>query len=172
VRIRFRARGAFKIAPADVTVEPDLQTFPALPVPPQESYLSSRGNPVGKITAVQPISPFTHLPRVAPSLSNRDEEAWYYEPERPKAPVDQYDLVCRRFRHGGEEETFELHVFPSAQQDVVAGALEVEVNASNLPEPLLQRFPLEIHTQFGPSDEIITVYLEGQDPIASALGKA
>ena len=98
-----------------------------------------------------------------------EEEDWYYEPGRPTEPTDVYDLVCARFRHGGEEETFTLLVYPHQQQDVVAASLEVEINASNLPEPVKQVFPIEIATRFLPSGPAIEAFIRDEDPIGRAL---
>lgn len=170
VRIRFRARGGFRIAPEGVEVAPDLPSLPKAPAPPEESYVSADGNPIGRVTAIHPLqSPFDSLMPLTRFPTPHEEEDWYYEPGRPTEPTDVYDLVCARFRHGGEEETFTLLVYPSQQQDMVAASLEVEINASNLPEPVKQVFPIEIATRFLPSGPAIEAFIRDEDPIGRAL---
>jgi len=169
VRIRFRARGGFRIAPDGVEVAPDLPSLPKAPAPPRETYVSAEGRPVAT-GIMHPITPrFDGLLPLNRMAAARDEEAWYYEPKKPGEPTDQYDLVCNRFRHGGDEETFKLHFFPDLQQDVVAASLEVEVNASNLPESVRQVFPIEIHTRFQQPGAVVEAFLESEDPIARTL---
>lgn len=170
VRIRFRARGQFRIAPEGVEVVPELPSLPKAPAPPAESYISADGKPIGRVTAIHPIQPsFVGLAPLTRSAPTHDEEGWYYEPRRPSEPTDVYDLVCDRFRHGGEEETFTLVVFPDQQQDVVNASLEIEINAANLPEPVRQVFPIEIATRFQPAGPAVEAFIAGEDPIGRAL---
>lgn len=172
IRIRFRARGAILIAPAGVEAEaPALGELPPAPKPPQESYLTADGKPLGTTTPLPAVGhPFAGLPRLDHLRSRpREAEVWYYEPDRPKAPVDQYDLVCERFRHGGDEEGFEVLIYPLSQAPVVTASIDVEVSATNLPQVVSVTFPVEIYTGFQPAGPLIEAFLKSADPVARAL---
>ncbi|MBX9461328.1 MAG: hypothetical protein KL785_09800 [Brevundimonas sp.] len=170
VRIRFRARGAILIAPAGVEGKvPSLGKLPPAPKPPQETYLSAEGRPLGRVTPIRPADlPFAGLPRLDRHLQPREAEVWYYEPDRPNAPVDQYDLVCERFRHGGDEEAFELLIYPLSQAPVVTASIDVEVSATNLPQVVSVTFPVEIQTTFQPAGPLIEAVLKSENPVERA----
>lgn len=171
IRIRFRARGAIRIAPEGVEDElPGWGELPPAPEPPRESYVSAEGRPVGAVLPLRsPNIPFPIIPRLHPIAQPRDAERWYYEPEKPKAPVEQYDLVCQRFRHGGNDEAFELMIFPLSQAPVVSASIEVDVSASNLPKGVRAIFPVEIRTRFEPVEPLIDAFLKDEN-ILSAIG--
>lgn len=167
VRIRFTARGPFLIAPPrEEGYNPELADLPQVPRPPTGQWLQD-GNPVAFATSIEDaFDPrLLDIGHLRPAAFARDDEAWYYEPERPDTPVVSFDLGCRRFRHGTGPEHFELLIFPQSQEAVVRGALEVEVNASNVGRSLTVTFPVEVNTTLKPPVPAINSFLADQDPI-------
>lgn len=166
VRIRFLARGSFLIAPAqDEGYKPTLQGLPTIPKPPEGHWLHD-GNPVA--TAV-PVRDTLFGPRLRDLDSymnlnhQREDEIWYYEPERPNEPTESYELVCRRFRHGDGPDPFDLLIFPGSEEPIIKGALEVEVSASNIAHAVVETFPVELRTTFASSLSLLKAFIEDQE---------
>jgi hypothetical protein len=152
----------------DEEYAPEFTDLPEIPRPPTGHFLRD-GEAIAVATAIRQrfdlgldIGNFRRAPVVL------DDEAWYYDPERPKKPVESHDLQCRRFRHGNEPEPFEVLIFPQAQEVVVRDALEVEVSASNVGRSLTLTFPLDVTTTFQSSMQTIESFLADQDPVQRA----
>lgn len=149
LRIRFRARGPFLIAPpSERGYAPDLPELPATPDAPQGRWLRD-GRPVAHVLSasnlINPILP--HLASLGRAPLPRHDEQWYYDPNLPDQPVTEFELICRRFQHGAAAEPFDILVFPSSDDEVLSGALEVEVTAGNIGRAVTDTFPIKFETE-------------------------
>ncbi len=165
VRIRFVARGSFLLAPfRDEGYMPSLPALPSIPRPPHGHWLQN-GNPVATVISMRQ-GPFDlGLQGLGPYRNNsqREDEAWYYAPSMSEEPVESYELTCRRFRHGGAPESFELLIFSTSENPVINGALDVEVSASNLGRSVTETYPVEFQTTFASSLSVLKAYVEKQN---------
>lgn len=165
VRVIFRARGNFFVAPPSEDYAPDIGRLPEAPVYPSGSFLKN-GNPVGHVTHVSSV--MSSLPDLAPLISRkalRDDEGWYFEPRKPEAPTIEFGYQCRKFRHAAGLEAFTVVLYPQGNEPVLSGALEVEVLASNVGQPLKALFPVEIRTTFKSPVEMLEKLLSAEKPI-------
>ena len=164
VVIRFTARGPFLIAPPDEGgYAPELDDLPRVPSPPTERLMRD-GQEIAYATHVRSVfdSELTDLGRYLPRSTDRSDEDWYYEPDRPKEPVDSFGLECRRFRHGANPEHFDVLIFPQTQEAAARGALEVEVSASNVGRKITATFPVTVATTFKSPVGFLDEFLAGQ----------
>jgi hypothetical protein len=164
VRIRFVARGSFLLAPVrDEGYTPSLPALPSLPRPPRGHWLQN-GNPVATVISMtqRPFDPGLRGLDLYRNNSQRDDEAWYYEPRMPEEPAESYELICRRFRHGAAPESFDLLIFSTSESPVINGALDVEVSASNLGRSVTETYPVEFQTTFASSLSVLKAFVENQ----------
>ncbi|GBR41818.1 PIN domain-containing protein [Gluconobacter kondonii] len=165
VVIRFTARGPFLIAPPNEGgYAPELDDLPRVPSPPTERLMRD-GQEIAYATHVRSVfdSGLPDLGRYLPRSTDRSDEDWYYEPDRPKEPVDSFDLECRRFRHGANPEYFDVLIFPQTQDAVARGVLEVEVSASNVGRKITATFPVTVVTTFKSPVSFLDEILARQD---------
>lgn len=153
VVVKFAAQGGFLIAPPPYGDNPRMPALPPLPGPPSPPKGHRERN--GMVLAEVHHRPFQEgLIRPIPDIAsghfrpNREEDDFYYHPGRPKHPVQEFELVCGRFRHGVDPEPFEILVYPRDEEEVVRGAISVSVHASNLDQPLEVSFPVQVVTTF------------------------
>lgn len=151
VRILFVARGPFALLPGgENEYLPEFPEVPAVPHPPRGEWRKD-GVPVAEVTqtATGRFGQGSFAPEFYPrTTSRRDDEDWYFEPSVPEKPVNSFELVCRRFRHGKSVEKFQLRIFDESETSTKSGALEVEVSASNLGRAVTEVFPVTLKTNF------------------------
>ena len=81
---------------------------------------------------------------VGPVDSRRDPNVFYYKPSRPRDPVESFGLECEQWRHGTDEEYFEVQVSGDLAEDNIRGAVECSIHADNLSAPLKLVIPVRI----------------------------
>lgn len=165
VRIVFRARGDFLIAPVPHDGDDFMPTFELpdkAPPPPVGQWLSN-GNAVGR---VQRNDPFAFQPTpldLSGHRFNRNDEEWHFEPDRPAAPLTEFALEAKRFRHQGKMQTFDVLVFPNADVQVLNGSIEIEISATNIGRPIIEVFPINVTSTYGSSAETVERLVDGYD---------
>lgn len=156
VLIKFVARGPFLIAPPPYNGErPELhlEPLPEPPVPPRGNWTRS-GLSFATPISIEQIGPdFASLERFNRNNFQRDDDRFYFDPERPKEPVAEFSLTCRHFRHGLGPDTFAIEIFPKTDGASVRGSIQVHVHASNLGEPIEETIPIEVVTEERPIEE-------------------
>ncbi len=151
VLVHFVARGSLFIAPPPHKERP-APRLPEIPPPPAlpQGHWVRDGKLNAEATIIQPS-----LPDILSGLSrtrmafHREDEAFYYEPNRPDAPVEAFSLTCRRLRHGLGHELFEIEVFPQEDESELRGAIEVQVSASNVSDLQKLIVPIKVLSDFG-----------------------
>ena len=81
---------------------------------------------------------------VGPLDSRRDPNVFYYKPSRPRDPVESFGFECEQWRHGTDEEYFEVQVSADLAEDNIRGAVECSIHAENLSAPLKLVIPVRI----------------------------
>ncbi len=165
VLIHFVGRGSLFIAPPPHKERPAprLPEIPPLPAFPQGHWVRD-GKPIADGTIIQPS-----LPDILSGLSrthmafHREDEAFYYEPNRPDAPVEAFSLTCRRLRHGLGPKLFEIEIFPQENKSEVRGAIEVQVSASNVSDLQKLIVPIKVLSDFGAALEAAQRILDAVD---------
>ena len=151
VRISFTARGPFLVAPPPFRERkpPRLPQLPKAPLPPQGH---SEGNRVDLNAILEPSGPTLadELTSLYPT-QRRDEEIFYFDPHRPHAPVQSFDMTCKRLPHKLNPEAFEIEVFPQEDKSDLRGAIEVQLSASNIQDVIACTFPVIVTNEFNSS---------------------
>ena len=134
--IDITAKGPFKIRPPSVKEEDEDYSI-NLPLPPKaperQSIMGSLAIPHGLLGE----SLYTLQPS---SNGQRDANRFYYKPGRPDTPAESFSLECEQWRHGTYEEEFEGRVFFDSKLGQMSGALECDIQAENLSDPLRKEF--------------------------------
>ena len=74
----------------------------------------------------------------------RDPNAFYYKPRRPRDPVESLSLECEQWRHGIEDQYFDVQVPFDPSQDRIEGAVECSIHAENLSAPQRLVIPIRV----------------------------
>ncbi len=152
-----RARGHFKIRPPQYFDDDDKENATLrLSTPPQapEGRLlptsrSSLINEFSQISSPRITEELFRVPDYAEALlgNQRDPNEFDYKPDWPEVPVQSFSLECEQWRHREEPKRFEGFVFVEGDMAEVSGALEVEVHAENLSNPVKKVFPVRIEIE-------------------------
>ena len=87
------------------------------------------------------------VPLVLPQFSrHHDPNAFYYKPDRPSMPRDEFCLKCDQWRHEDGQEEFNGEISFSMGIDRVEGGLVCRIQAANLSKPQVKRVPVRITT--------------------------
>lgn len=180
--VTFRAKGQFKIMPPpyrhrdDDDDKPYEQaeipaTLPSPPIVPRGSWAnlpaswhrefgSIQGIPRAweGITARPIIS--EHLLRSISPPKPRDPNGFYYKPDRPSFPGEEFSLECRQWRHGVEPELFSVQIHVDAGTKDISGAVECYIHAGNLSQTTEGLFPVRIRVLRKSILEIAEVMVE------------
>jgi hypothetical protein len=168
VRIHFKARGPFLLAPSRVEVYGrEAEDLPPVPRPPSGEWHHD-GVQLATASAMRlPLfAPPPDYSRFGRDAFVKEDEEWYYAPDAPEAPVDAFTLESRRFRHGADSEFFEFLVFPQSIDVELRGAIAVEVSASNVADALALTFPIAVQTTFISPLDMMLAFLDSQNPLA------
>ena len=76
--------------------------------------------------------------------TERDSDAFYYTPNRPSEPSQEFALECQLWRHGIGPTSFEVEIHTSGESGSVSGQIECIVHCENLTEPVQLRVPVTI----------------------------
>jgi len=99
------------------------------------NMLSSR---VGKV----PLELADYTPVVSDLL--RDSSEFYFIGHHSKSPSKSFRLECKRWRHQEESKPFGGYIFVEGGVSEARGALEFEIHAENLSEPVKEIIPVRI----------------------------
>jgi hypothetical protein len=167
--ISIRANGQFLIAPpakqkdGEEVVSPRL---PNAPKPPTGSW--SKRLAIGDAVKVpfmdQALDRFTgaqHFSSYSTPFrpDGRDPNAFYYKPSRPERPGSSFALECEQWRHQTTPEGFDVVLFTGIP-GVVKGAIEVEVNASNMSMPFVSHVSVQILVKNESALEVATELID------------
>ena len=72
---------------------------------------------------------------------------FFYSSGRPSKPVDNFSLECQLWRHATGHQKFCIEVSPGQHPGLVKGAIECEIHATNLTQPIKEIIPVEITVQ-------------------------
>lgn len=165
VRIVFRAKGGFRIAPVPIEGDVFMPTFdvPKRAPPPPVGHWLVNGDPVGRVRRSDPFA--VHPTTFDPNLYrfDRNDEDWYYEPERPTAPVTEFCLEARRFRHRAKAEVFNVLVFPDLDAPTLNGSIEIELAATNIGSPIIEVFPVDVASTYSSSAALVWSLVDDYD---------
>ncbi len=163
--VTFRAKGGLHIMPPPYRrnvgddADADDGKKIALPAPPE----APRGH--WEFVAADFLSSLTGLERHAALFKKgrlmdavalrdfypeqRDPNGFYYKPQRPSAPGEDFSLECQQWRHGLEPESFlgQIHFAENVNQ--VSGAIECWIHAENISAPLIKTIPVSIRIRKG-----------------------
>lgn len=109
--------------------------FPKAPCPPKKRFIDTTAR-------VVPHSWFNDrfIPQLFPkNFPPREIDKFYWEPEKPKIPVQEWEFSCPEFRHKIAKEIFDLDVLiPESGLD---GELYIEISvySRQLTTPLVKR---------------------------------
>jgi hypothetical protein len=168
--VTFRAKGQFEIMPPSDDDEyddeyedeaPDTQEAWRLPVPPTAPRGSSADMFVTAIGALKilhkvgsafteaanrPIGPESLLP-IRPRIKQHDPNRFYYKPDRPSRPSEQFSLECQQWRHGIEPELFVGQIHFDEAAETISGLIECRIHAENLSQCVETSVPVRIRVQ-------------------------
>jgi rRNA-processing protein FCF1 len=85
-----------------------------------------------------------YIPPYFPSLPlEKKIDTFYWEPEKPKIPVSEWELSCREFRHKIAKENFDLDILiPESGLDNEL-YIEISVYSRQLASPLVKTIPVK-----------------------------
>ena len=160
VLVIISAGGAFKIRPPqfedDVAVAAEETVnsvhLPHPPEPPRGKwvrqsiwdFLSSIKLP--ELADRMDMTTGLDLPLLSRDQS-RDQDAFYYKPDRPIDPVKSFKLECEQWRHVTDEEVFDGEIYVDCEGPEISGALELEIHAENLSTPVKSLTPVRIRVR-------------------------
>ena len=135
--------------------------LPGPPAVPRGTWKSTHNywldDLAGIRTMHQSLSAFAEPLAPAPTLlSNflrsklprpRDPNAFYYKPDRPDAPREEFSLECKQWRHGVEPGLFECQIYFDSKTALISGAVECRIHAENLSKIAVKLVPIRIQVK-------------------------
>ncbi len=92
--------------------------------------------------------PSFEMPVVPPLLNledrRRDPNTFYYRLGRPVVPVTSFGLECEQWRHGIDNEYFDVYLSVDDGQENIRGAIECSIHADNLSSPKRIVIPVRV----------------------------
>lgn len=160
--VKFVAQGNIEILPLetsgddeDVTPARGIEyiTLPNPPSPPRGVWTRKTNHPASRIAEMMAgrfNDPFAatirhhsldlnHLRPPKP----RDPDGFYWKGGRPSMPESLIELTCENWRHSVRDEHFLFRVNGS-NPDSVSGAIQCEIHAENLSDPVMMTLPVRI----------------------------
>ena len=121
------------------------------PKPPQgrmETFQSTFARGIGDVAPW--ICPSLRPDLLLDSLEyRRDPNRFYYKPERPEGPVDSFSLECQQWRHGTDDEYFDIELWFDSVDKTVSGTVECVIHAGNLSVPIKKVVRINVKTTRG-----------------------
>ncbi|RTP91517.1 PIN domain-containing protein [Enterobacter asburiae] len=172
--ITFSAKGAFALSSSDWKMREDLEevngvNLPAVPSAPKGRWesvwsLAERG----PLATAIPFHDMYRMPRdsfLPPSLSKRNRNDFYYS-NQGDSPKKYVSLECEEWRHQVDREWFSFFAYVGNHPTEMIGAVEVRIDANNLPQPITKTFTIKIKIEetdsFALVREMITAYIREQ----------
>jgi hypothetical protein len=167
--VTFRARGQFQIMPPadddddeyeyedEAADTPEPRTLPHPPTAPCGRWADMFAAEIGALKVFQNVysslggatdRPSRHesllrLPRITP----HDPNGFYYKPDRPSQPSEQFSLECQQWRHGIEPELFVGQIHFDETAETMSGLIECRIHAENLSQCVEKSVPIRIRVQ-------------------------
>jgi hypothetical protein len=110
-----------------------------------------------------------HMLRGISPLKPRDPNGFYYKPDRPSSPRQEFSVECQQWRHGMEPEVFVGQIYLDSDAGETSGALECHVHAGNLSQSVAKLVPVRIRICRRTVLEIAEVMIEGLEEIIERL---
>jgi hypothetical protein len=99
----------------------------------------------GSLATAEPIVPDYLLPPMLPET--RDPNGFYYKPNRPRSPGEEFSLECQQWRHGVEPERFVGEIRFEQEEKNISGAIECRIHAENLSQSAAKLVPVHIRVR-------------------------
>lgn len=146
--VKFTSKGNLLINHLDD--EPKAQ-LPALPVPPDpprgrwvDPNAPHRSPPSASDLKGELPRSFTQLLQGVEAVDPPYPDEFRFR-EKPTEPVRSFELDCQQWRHGRAPEEFLVGVYPEDRAgSQIRGAIELEIHAENLAEPVKRVVPVRI----------------------------
>ena len=124
--------------------------LPVPPAPPRGEWSSGLGRYGAVFSQFDQLQKILQSSHHMPSLvgarpPQRDPNAFYFKGGRPTIAGAAFSLTCDQWRHGIGEELFPGEIFFDLEAHEVKGALDCEIHAENLVEPVRKTIPVRIH---------------------------
>jgi hypothetical protein len=153
----FTAKGPFYIVPSEA-YEDHIQknaidlSIPDAPKPPKGTWkttsklhgLHGFQDLVGLASLGRSNFDYGNMPVLSGLKSQRDQNAFYWKPERPSNPVKTVVLECQQWRHQIGEELFNFVLCAELKLGQVRGVLELRIDSANMTETFDQRVNIKI----------------------------
>lgn len=155
--ITFTAKGGFSIIPSEAYQDHIQEKAINLSIPDAPKAPNGTWKRTSKLHALQGFhelsglgsfgrnnSDYWNIPVLSGLKDQRDQNGFYWKPERPSIPVKTVMLECQQWRHQIDEELFEFVLCAELKQGQVSGVLELRIDSANLTETFDQRVNIKI----------------------------
>ncbi|MGF6332512.1 hypothetical protein ABH909_005390 [Pseudomonas sp. BS3782 TE3695] len=162
----FSTKGPLLIYPTDSykSLMKDLKAeiqLPAVPKAPQGSW--KKVNMFSALQDIHDLIPKSmygkeyggpNLANLARLNTSRDQNRFYWKPERPSVPQTVIALECQQWRHQVEKEDFNFYIRTEPRAAVYQGALELRIDSANMTESVEKRVNIKICVTISETMEI------------------
>jgi hypothetical protein len=167
--VTFRAMGQLEIMPPpyrsrdhdDEESDKREEEAPALSNPPsvpRGSWATVLAPRLGTFDALQKIHSGFGLATASTVMSENllrglsppepdDPNGFYYKPNRPRFPSEQFSLECQQWRHGIEPHQFVGQIQFDEVAASISGAIECRIHAENLSQSAAKTVPVRIRVR-------------------------
>ncbi|MCL2591479.1 MAG: PIN domain-containing protein [Betaproteobacteria bacterium] len=140
----------------------NLLSIPSPPAAPEGEYRHPHFPELGRLGQLAKswghINPnIGNLSELMAARRDRDRNAFYWKPRRPKEPNTSFEMECTEFRHKSDKENFCFSVLIPKSDPPKGGLMTVTVTAANLHDPVAVNIPLHISYKEG---DIVTFIKE------------
>ena len=136
VLVAIASKGNFKILPPcddeGVSREEEGAILPLPPKPPHGQW-KNIFSPFSGISKPDALSPL-----LLKKENRRDQNAFYYTPNRPRKPIKLFRLECELWRHETDAKGFYGEIVVDRNHNEINGVLECVIHAENLSSPVKQ----------------------------------
>lgn len=87
----------------------------------------------------------SNLARLSKLASSRDQNKFYWKPERPDRPEPTITLECQQWRHQIGNEYFKFFIRTDLDAGEYEGALELRIDSANMTESVEKRIAIKIN---------------------------
>ena len=153
----FTAKGPFFIIPSEAYQDHIQEntialSIPDVPKPPKGTWKTT--SKLHNLHGFKDLARFNYfgsqnfdygnMPVLSGLKSQRDQNAFYWKPERPSNPVKTVVLECQQWRHQIGEELFKFVLCAELKMGQVRGVLELRIDSANMTETFDQRVNIKI----------------------------
>ncbi|KAB0482816.1 PIN domain-containing protein [Pseudomonas reinekei] len=86
--------------------------------------------------------------------ASRDQNQFYWKPERPSGPQSVIALECQQWRHQVEKENFKFFIRTDTGATEYQGALELRIDSANLTESVEKRININVRVKVAETMEV------------------